>query len=317
MAAGAVFLLILALTLTLISFLTRSITQGASSLSTFQEARSAFETMNRILSQAVLNTYWDYDDPAAPANYLRASELHFVLGSSASLTGLTDTAGSAIFFQAPLSHVRQPTWKSQSDLLNTVGFYVRYSSSADLPEFLADKKPQSAAWRLWMFLQPADDLSVYETFSGRPQAGTDFSWFQGALTDLSHSHVLANNIILLLIRAGYAGADGQWKERYVYNSRGISETSLFPQAVEVHQLPPELLVTLVAIDQRTADRLRERSGNSAYQLLPPDLFLNAAEYQSDLRSLEEHLNDRPLGGIPVAFRIFETAVNVSSSKWSR
>lgn len=317
MAAGAVFILILALTLGLVSALTRIISQSRGSISTFQEARTAFEAMNRMLSQAVLNTYWDYDDPANPTHYLRASELHFVLGPSGSLTGLSQTAGSAAFFQAPLSLTSEPILKSQSDLLNAIGFYVRYSESDDLPAFLSAKKSQSGAWRLWLFVQPTEGLTTYQAFSGSPQAASTSSWFQGALAIPTNNHILANNIILLLIRAGYPDASGNWKESFVYNSRGSTVTSGYPQAPEIHQVPPELRITLVAIDQRTADRLNAWNNQAAYQLLPAGLFLDAADYQEDLLTLKGHLDGRPLGGIPIGYRIFETAVNVSSSKWSR
>ena len=32
----------------------------------FREARSAFESISRRLSQATLNAYWDYDNPQNP-----------------------------------------------------------------------------------------------------------------------------------------------------------------------------------------------------------------------------------------------------------
>lgn len=319
LTAGSVFLLILALTLVMISNLTRLTTESTSSLAAFQEARTAFETMNRLLSQAVLNTYLDYDNPATPQHYLRASELHFTLGPAADLTGLTATAGSAIFCQAPLGLASAPALKSQPDLLNALGFYIRFSPSEDLPDFMSAKKPATAAWRLWMLIQPAEDLSIYELYNGNPQKASDYSWFRSALAVPEYNHVLANHIILVLIRAGYPDASGNWRESYLYNTRGTSASSAFPQATEIHQLPPTLHLTLVAIDQRTADRLLAHQGGNAYDLMPgtPGLFTDAAHYREDLAALQTHLNERPIDGIPINFRVFEASVKPTSAKWSK
>src|SRR5690349_5884687 len=85
----------------------------------FRDARLAFEAITRRLSQATLNTYWDYYYPpgsnssslssstaVAPIGYGRQSELRFVCGSGTGLTASTGANASlrpahAIFFQAP------------------------------------------------------------------------------------------------------------------------------------------------------------------------------------------------------------------------
>src|SRR5258708_3308729 len=46
----------------------------------FRGAETAFEGITRRLSQATLNTYWDYDSPSTPKRYLRKSELRFISG---------------------------------------------------------------------------------------------------------------------------------------------------------------------------------------------------------------------------------------------
>jgi uncharacterized protein (TIGR02599 family) len=317
LTACAVFMIILMLMLVMTSNLTRITSRGTASINAFQEARTAFETVQRMLSQAVLNSYWDYDSPTAPAHYLRASELHFVTGPSADLTNLSDTVGSAIFCQAPLAMTSGTALRTQTDLLNTLGFYVRFSESPDVPDFLSDQKEQTKAWRLWMVLEPTEELKVYSSYSGKPQAPSDLSWFQTQLTIPENNHVLANNVILFLVRAGYSDANGDWKESFVYNSRGASETNTSPQAPEIHQIPPMLHITLVTIDSATATKLLGQSGGQPYDLLPPDTFIDAAKYRDDIETLNQHFNSRPLGGIPLEYRIFETTVNVTSSKWSR
>ena len=54
-------------------------------LGAFEGARAAFDSLTSRLSQATLNTYWDYDNPAQPQRYLRQSELHFITGKASSL----------------------------------------------------------------------------------------------------------------------------------------------------------------------------------------------------------------------------------------
>ena len=46
----------------------------------FREARAAFESLSRNLSQAALRSYWDYDDANDPTTYVRRSELRFPFG---------------------------------------------------------------------------------------------------------------------------------------------------------------------------------------------------------------------------------------------
>lgn len=318
LVAAGVFLLILGLTLVITTHLTRLTSENTSSLSAFQEARTAFETMNRMISQSVLNTYWDYDDPSDPKAYLRASELHFILGPAADITNFPDTAGSAIFFQAPLGITANPSLKSLPDLLNSAGFYIRFSASDDLPDFLAHQKANTFAWRLWMLLEPTEDLTVYSLYDGNPQKRSDLSWFQQRLQETAKNHVLANNAILLIIRAGYMDTEGKWEERYVYNSRGMLEaTDSYPQKPETHQLPPILYLTLVVIDQPTADKLRILHNDQIYNLIPPDKFSDASQYHNDLEDLQTHLDSRPLEGIPINYRIFETTINPAASKWSQ
>ncbi len=74
----------------------------------FRSASTAFEAITRRLSQATLNTYWDYDDPAKPTRYQRQSDLRFIAGNMQTLTGgatkpVRPTHG--LFFQAPLGFV--------------------------------------------------------------------------------------------------------------------------------------------------------------------------------------------------------------------
>lgn len=314
LVAAAVLAMILALLLPVLSSVTRIV---SSNPPTFQEARTAFETMNRLLSQAVMNTYWDYDNPHIPERYLRASELHFVLGAAPTLTGLPQSRGSAVFFQAPLGQSENSDLRNLRDLLNSAGFYVAFSQSEHLPPYLISEKPQTAAWRLWMWRQPPEDLSVYSLYNADPQGTSQTTWFLNDLGTASHTHVLANNVVLLLFRASYEDASGNLVESYIYDSRPTFSGSTQP--IEMHQIPPLLHATLVVIDQKTADRLLASSGGSRYDLISDDLFKadQADQYAQDIEDLQIHLNGRPLSGIPVNYRIFEATLPMNASQWSR
>jgi uncharacterized protein (TIGR02599 family) len=58
----------------------------------FRSASNAFDSMTRRLSQATLNTYWDYDSPTAPTKYFRHSELRFISGPA-----LANSSGAGVF----------------------------------------------------------------------------------------------------------------------------------------------------------------------------------------------------------------------------
>ncbi len=100
----------------------------------FRSAREAFEAITRQLSQATLNTYWDYEYPAnasgqpdttkSPTGYIRQSELRFIVDGAASLTGSNNTPTHAVFFQAPTGFVSNLANRGLDKLLNTRGFYV-------------------------------------------------------------------------------------------------------------------------------------------------------------------------------------------------
>ena len=59
---------------------TKLIGSTAGKVEQFREARNAFERVSTRISQATLNTYWDYDSPTAPTRYERRSELRFISG---------------------------------------------------------------------------------------------------------------------------------------------------------------------------------------------------------------------------------------------
>jgi prepilin-type N-terminal cleavage/methylation domain-containing protein len=157
----------------------------------FRSAGNAFDALTRRLSQATLNTYWDYDSPTAPTTYLRHSELRFLSGpatansygsgvfpSNVVTSGTTTT--HAIFFQAPLGFVDEsplidnPNFGGLDNLVNTWGYYVEYNADVR-PNFinsLAHPPPARNRYRLMELMQPSNQMTIYNYTSGYNVSGT-------------------------------------------------------------------------------------------------------------------------------------------------
>jgi uncharacterized protein (TIGR02599 family) len=298
----SIFVILLALLLSVVSQ-TSSIWQNArNKIDSFRSARFAFDLITRRLSQATLNVYGDYDNPANPAFYIRKSDLHFVIEPP---PGNNFGQGNAIFFQAKLGKSNQPDHAGMDSLLNATGYYVTYGLDSDLPPFLAALDRNR--FRLMQYLEPSEDLAVYGT--------TDSQWFKGNLA--AHSAVIAENVIFVLFWPRLSTeeeADGSsLTDDYAYDSRQGANSASAP--ITANQQPPLVVVTLVAIDKVTADRLPDSPD-------PPgtitdcfsDLFEHSSpeSYAADLAELEKRL-----GAARISYRIFTNTVPLRESKWTK
>lgn len=309
-------------------------------IKSFQNARSAFETITQTLAQATLNTYYEYFDASGtrysgqatftPNAYDRYSELHFLSGPAAAvLAGINRTdsngakpyaaisPGHAVFFQAPLGYTLNTGSINLDNTLNAVGYFVEFASDKDmLPGLVSNTVTPHYRYRLVQFLQPTENLDVYlESWASRAN-GTSAKWFKNALelgvasaTKPRPVNVLADNILFLIIRPkpDLAG--------YTYDSRPKaiikpSEKSTYPTR---HQLPPRVAVTLVAIDEASAIRLENQYGAT-----PPldklglaNLFQDSTQYDANLRDMKSKFADAHIN-----YRIFETEVLIRTSKWT-
>ena len=144
-----VSMVVLSLMLVLLAQLTGSTqkvwTSTVGKVEQFRDARQAFESMTRRLSQATLNTYWDYQlSNGVPAFYVRQSELRFISGNTTLLQINPDVGHGpsrpthAIFFQAPQGFVTDTAdYHGLDNLLNTWGYCIEFSDdSAIRPSFL-------------------------------------------------------------------------------------------------------------------------------------------------------------------------------------
>ena len=300
----------------------------------FRGADAAFESMTRRLSQATLNTYWDYDKPSAPTKYLRQSDLRFITGSmtvGASKLLATSTVRRpthGVFFQAPLGYVDDTVnFSGLSNLLNTWGYYVEFRDEAIArPAFIS--QPARYRYRLMELMQPSNALSIYGKDSSGQPYNSGKKWFTDALPSTAVApvagsttpllvHVLADNVIALVVmpklskREEASTGKKLLKTDYTYDS---TSTNTDPDINPKSQLPPIVQVTLVAIDQTSADRMATGSTPPAIDASLDALFLDPAKFDADLTALQTALtNSKP----PVSFRVFTSNVSIRGAKWSR
>ena len=307
----------------------------------FRDAREAFESMTRQLSQATLNTYWDYDNPNAPTRYLRQSELRFISGG---LNAMTATAtysnfpSHAVFFQAPLGYVTNTT--SYSDLyslLNTWGFFIEFGSNKPWnPNFLnslPNPPAQRYRFRLMQMMEPSESLTLYnsesQTAGGNANyVGTD--WFTTPLASTSNLRIVADNIIALVLLPKLTPQEDSTgtalSPNYSYNSVKTDDNN--DPAVSAatdwkNQLPPEVQVTMVAVDEASYKRFQgnsttmpnllvDTSGNPLFQKAGDLVNSSNPGYAQDLQSLQNTLVKDKLN-----YRVFSTNVSIKAAKWSR
>jgi uncharacterized protein (TIGR02599 family) len=264
---------------------TSRLTQGKTEQ--FREARVAFETITRRLSQATLNTYWDYtyDKNGNPLKYIRQSELRFKCGYSKdswngerTVTGLlpsdAQSTTHSIFFQAPFGFTTDSsTYGGMESMVNTWGYYIEFGSDANLrPEVLKTAGvPERKRFRLYELMEPSESLTLYEYTSGKqnvapfnPKNWTyrDMEWFQKPLNKTGRtSRVLADNVIALIFMPRDPNLEAKEKKALTsdYNYDSSPETSpATPDKLQLwseNQLPPYIQVTMVAIDEQSAARL--------------------------------------------------------------
>ncbi len=337
LVATVVLLLIMAILLTVTTQAGNLWRTTTAKMEQFRGARDAFESMTRRLSQATLNTYWDYDNATTPTRYVRQSELRFISGNTVALAG-TPAAGrqwptQSVFFQAPLGFSQDTATTGLENLLNTWGYFIEFGTdAAQRPGIVTQAiSPLRYRYRLCELMQPTNALSIYSFTSGlsggvpKNLSYTGRDWFTVPLniTDASTNpvrpvHVLAENIIALVILPKLSLAEDSTGTAlaplYTYDSTSTNATAaLNPK----NQLPPLVEVTMVAIGESAAIRLAKEQGTTmptfgmataAYNAL----FTDATQMATDLGKLQTALNSQH-----IAFRVFSTNVAIKGAKWSR
>jgi uncharacterized protein (TIGR02599 family) len=304
MVASAVFMLLVAGLVGLTNQAGQAVRSGATKIASSQGARAGFDLLSKNLAQATLNTYWRADNPDVPRNYVRSSDLHFLIQpAGANGVGYPGT-GQSVFFQAPLGHTaNSSSYGGLPSLLNTVGYYIDYS-----PETLpAVPNPSQARWRfrLMQMLVPAERMKTFASRAG----GNRFAWFDLA-TYQDFVQPVADNVIALVLRAtqpdgkDVAGLNGG----FAYDSRADGT----PQPSTAHQMPPVVEVAMVALEEASAARLGGgQTPPAAITAALQGLFQNTVSIEADLAELEKRLAAERIG-----FRTYRTSVPILESRWS-
>jgi uncharacterized protein (TIGR02599 family) len=171
--------------------------------------------------------------------------------------------------------------------------------------------------------EPSEALTMYTMSNGNPgYNGTQ--WFTTPLGIASDIHVVADNVIALVFlpqlpaKADTTGTS--LAPNYSYTTAPPAWPPPSPQPIAENQLPPLVQVTMVAIDETSAQRLNTISGgNPIAKLGLPNLFQTAGDlvnagnpgYAQDLVSLSGTLQ-----ALHLSYRVFTSEVSIRGAKWS-
>lgn len=324
--AGAIIVVMIGFLVGVMDQTTRVWSGASAKVEQFREARTGFERVTSRLSQATLNTYWDYDNPTKPTRYQRQSELRFITGSAPGLLGAS-TSGArithAMFFNAPLGVTGNVTYSGLANALNTFGYFAELADdTGQRPPFITTAMiPARWRFRLMEFSQPTENFSVYQYTNGNPGAVTN-AWFS---TDANNAaglkRVVSENVIAFIITPRLAKAEelplqatpthSPLAPNYSYSSTSTNATA---QLNPKNQLPPVVQLTMVAIDEKSADKLGLSSIGQAdiFKITALSLFTDTKKFTADLATLEA-----TLATMRVRYRIFTTNVHIRAAKWSR
>jgi uncharacterized protein (TIGR02599 family) len=283
----------------------------------FQSARTGFESVSRTLGVASLNTYWDYFDSDrkprgtntnfTPATYGRQSDLHFLITNNFPTVSGLELSGHSVFFQAPLGYFTNTSSTNPPGSLNPCGFFVAYGDDPTKPNLpgINDRK----RFRLYQWLPSSDSLTVASS-SGRI---TNSAW----VTPTNGVRPLAENIIAFVIRVPSTNSTGYSTNATNYNWNSLTAWASGNQPAQMHQLPPLVNITMVAVEEAAVNRLAGTINNPADAASAmginnfSTLFTDEAQYDADLLRLETALSSK---NIP--YRTFTTTVPLRGSRWS-
>jgi len=335
MVAMSVLCLIMMMLFNVISFTSTSIRRSNDTLNAFRSAREAFDLLSRSLSQATLDTYYDYYDSSRqsrqelagsgstsdfkPAVYGRYSDLHFISGPNLVPPPWAQVT-HAIFFQAPLDSASQAVNVGLEGTLNSCGFFVAFGDDRmEIPSFLpaAVVSPKNC-FRLYRMVLPTEAVSVYN-FRQK-------EWLEPPLASITNGDTMraagvcsvAENILALIIlpKRSLDVAAAPLAPDFSYDSRQKNWAEGEDQPDQMHQIPPLLEIAMVAVDETSAGRLLKHSttsaeAQSALGINLATLFQSASSLDADLDTLGRALKEKNVG-----YRIFRTTIPLRSGKWN-
>ncbi len=331
LVASTIIVMMLGFLLVVMDQTARIWASTAAKVEQFREARTGFERMTTRLAQATLNTYWDYDSATKPTRYERRSELRFIAGSAPILLGTNGTATRithSVFFNAPLGVTGDANYTGLANALNTFGYFVELADeTGQRPPFITPAMiPSRWRFRLMEFSQPTENFSIYQSTSGvngtvpksASYKGTD--WFKNDVNNTAVlKRIVAENVIALIITPRLAKAEevplqsnathSPLAPLYSYDSM---DTNAIAQLNPKSQLPPVVQLTMIALDEKSAEKLDLDSTKAdVLEIVKSKLFADTRNLTDDLATLEATLGKRHL-----RYRIFTTNIHIRAAKWS-
>jgi uncharacterized protein (TIGR02599 family) len=188
------------------------------------------------------------------------------------------------------------------------------------------------------YRQPSEYFSLYRMDGGdankldleeqNSQAGL-YNWFRTPVvaggTDYRPSWVIGENILCVLlspqangIRNIYSGTNKVWgtdiAPEYLYDSRyyQYQPTNALAKTTR-HQLPPEMQMTVIAMDEASWQRFAPSEVDTVAGELMTAVktrFRKVADFEKDLREVEDALVARRID-----YRVFTTTLALRSAKW--
>lgn len=315
LVATTVLALLLVVLLSVTNQTTSTVKKASFKIEAFASARAAQDLVTQHLSQATLNTYWDYYNAQGatrtvantasfiPKKFGRASDLQFVVTQN---TQTSATSGQEIYFQAPEAFSNDQKYRSTQGLLNTCGYFVRYGNDNNFrpPVVTSDRY----RYRLMQAVEPTELFRIFQN------AGSPASWITSLTT---HESRVADNVIAMIVWPRLPQLEDalgtQLTSNYSYDSKNYQGATGF-QLITANQLPPTVQLTFIVIDESSANRIDTHSST------PPSVissalngkFINVTRYQQDLDAVSSALSANHINS-----RILTATVVLRESKWSQ
>lgn len=279
-----------------------------------------------------------------PGRYVRKSDLQFRCGEASDLIttggGPSVMPGHAVFFQAPLGVTENPNYVGLDRLLCARGYFVQFSSDQAFRPSILPQGDYRYRYRLMEYSPPAEQNQIFSLPA--PSDGTvPDGWHVDAgkaidagsetPTSTGNTRPIADNIIALIIspRREFRAttSDGFTQDStendtldiapsYAFNSNlTFGSTATNPQGYQF-LLPPLVRVVLVAIDEKSAERISQESGGDTgppfgATLHAPFDGAAATGLDASLKILTDMLNNRRIN-----YRVFSATVQLRGAKWS-
>jgi len=313
----AVLALIMVMLLSITDVTSKTWKGTTEKMQAFEDSRAAFDRITSLLGQATLNPYWDYDDLQNPTKYERTSELQFLSLPMAQLPKDAATFPThGLFFQAPTGKVADKVaFGNLPLLLNAFGYFVEYGQD-ERPSWLPASVSVKYRFRLKEWRVPSENWILYQKTSGTIPASTGKNYSGTDWIDLAApaAKTVAENVIALVIYPKNTESTAVSLSlaeplSFIYNSRTASTTAEGKN--QKHQLPPEVEVIMVAIDETSA--LREwNNASAAPALMGATWFQKPADLEADIKELTDKLNAENIKYITL-----RSTVKIRGARWSQ